>query len=202
MENDIYEIRVKGHLESPYWAEWLDSVSIANQRDGESILRVRTADQAVLYGVLARLRNLGVALIGVRHIQSLEGQRWRSRLMWGQITLFLLVTSGYTALAVYLAVEHIMHVALSLTLLFSLAAGAAWTLFTYGAGKGWRIVALAGGSSAVITAIIFTAVAGWLHPALVGMLAAFLAAAALAAWMRRWPVQVFGDNEEKLPGGK
>lgn len=68
------EIVVEGHL-SDDWAEWFDcTISrrfLGRERQAMSVLRGRL-DQAALYGLLTRLRDLGLRLLSVRHLQ--EGQ--------------------------------------------------------------------------------------------------------------------------------
>ena len=59
------EIRVKGHLASR-WSEWFGGLEIEAQPNGEAVLAGVLPDQAALYGVLDRLRDLGVALISLR----------------------------------------------------------------------------------------------------------------------------------------
>ena len=56
----FYEIRVRGRLDSAYWAEWYDAQVLA-VRDGESVLRVPLADQAALFGLISVLRDLAAA---------------------------------------------------------------------------------------------------------------------------------------------
>jgi len=61
-----YRIRVLGHLE-PAWSAWFDSLIVTNARDGTTELVGPLADQAALFGVLARLRDLGATLLLVEH---------------------------------------------------------------------------------------------------------------------------------------
>lgn len=58
-----YEIRVEGRLH-PEWSTWFDGLTIED-RDGETALTGHLADQAALYGVLIRIRDLGLPLISV-----------------------------------------------------------------------------------------------------------------------------------------
>jgi len=58
------EIRVEGHLD-PTWAEWLDGFDLAHTEQGETILAGKVQDQAALYGLIAKLRDLGAKLISV-----------------------------------------------------------------------------------------------------------------------------------------
>jgi len=62
-----YEIRVKGHLDSR-WAAWLDGLTIAHGSDGTTIIHGPVADQAALYGLLQKARDLGLPLISVNHV--------------------------------------------------------------------------------------------------------------------------------------
>ncbi|MFN8529783.1 MAG: hypothetical protein U0670_14350 [Anaerolineae bacterium] len=65
----VYEIRLKGHLDVS-WAEWLGSMIIHHQDNGETLLQVSISDQAALHGLLSRLRDLGITLISVNPIQG------------------------------------------------------------------------------------------------------------------------------------
>jgi hypothetical protein len=58
------EIRVKGHLDTQ-WAEWLDSLTITHTQQNETILSGPVQDQAALYGLIAKLRDLGLPLLSV-----------------------------------------------------------------------------------------------------------------------------------------
>ncbi len=58
------QIRIKGHL-SDKWSNWFDGLAIDNGEHGEAVLSGTLADQAALYGVLNRMRDLGVELISM-----------------------------------------------------------------------------------------------------------------------------------------
>ncbi len=60
------EIHVAGHLDKQ-WAEWLDGFSVTHISDGETILAGVVMDQSALYGLIAKLRDLGVMLISVNY---------------------------------------------------------------------------------------------------------------------------------------
>lgn len=66
---DIYEIRLKGHLDQRQ-AEWLGGFSMTLHPGGETILLGKITDQAALYGLLLRIRDLGVPLIAVNEIST------------------------------------------------------------------------------------------------------------------------------------
>ncbi len=57
-------IRVKGHLD-PEWSEWLNGLTITHPKPHETLLAGFVTDQAALYGLLSKLRDLGLALISV-----------------------------------------------------------------------------------------------------------------------------------------
>jgi hypothetical protein len=61
---DIYQIRVKGHLDS-HWSAWFDGMTITNQPDGEAVLTGPLVDQAMLHGLLIKIRDLGLPLLAV-----------------------------------------------------------------------------------------------------------------------------------------
>ena len=59
-----FEIRVKGRLD-PNWADWFDDMAIVHTAGGDTVLSGTVVDQAAMYGVLSKLRDLGVQLISV-----------------------------------------------------------------------------------------------------------------------------------------
>ena len=63
-----YEIRLKGHLHSR-WATWFDGLSLTNESDGTTIIGGPVADQAALYGLLQKVRDLGLPLVSVTQVQ-------------------------------------------------------------------------------------------------------------------------------------
>ena len=64
-----YEICVKGHL-APHWSDWFEGFAIALKDNGETLLSGPVIDQAALYGVLIKVRNLGLPLISVMPAQT------------------------------------------------------------------------------------------------------------------------------------
>jgi hypothetical protein len=61
------EIRVKGRIDA-HWSDWFDGLAIAHAGD-ETILRGSVVDQTALYGILSKLRNLGLPLVSVNPSQ-------------------------------------------------------------------------------------------------------------------------------------
>lgn len=64
-----YEIRVAGHLDD-HWAATLYDLTLVRLDDGTTRLTGPVIDQAQLHGVLARIRDLGVALLTVRTLDD------------------------------------------------------------------------------------------------------------------------------------
>jgi hypothetical protein len=64
-----YEIRVKGHL-GPRWAAWFDGLSLTRESDGSTVIHGPVVDQAALYGVLLKLRDLALPLVSVRQLEA------------------------------------------------------------------------------------------------------------------------------------
>ena len=74
MSGSLYcQIWVKGHL-SMQWSNWFSGLSIDNQPQGEAMLSGPLADQAALYGVLDRLRDLGAELLALNCRTDLESK--------------------------------------------------------------------------------------------------------------------------------
>jgi hypothetical protein len=63
-----YEIRLRGHLDSR-WAAWFDGLSLTNSSDGTTVIGGQVADQAALYGLLQKVRDLGLPLVSVTQVQ-------------------------------------------------------------------------------------------------------------------------------------
>lgn len=60
----MYKIRLRGHVDAA-WFDALDGLEASYESSGETVLMGAVADQAALFGVLARVRDLGVPLLSV-----------------------------------------------------------------------------------------------------------------------------------------
>jgi len=64
----VYEIRVLGEL-GPRWSCWFADLAVETV-DGETVIVGRVDDQAALHGLLARIRDLGLPLLGLRVVED------------------------------------------------------------------------------------------------------------------------------------
>jgi len=64
----VYEIRLEGHL-GQQWAEWFDGLTIMLTEDGDTLLTGPVVDQAALYGLLRKVRDLGLPLLLVMRVE-------------------------------------------------------------------------------------------------------------------------------------
>ena len=67
------EIRVKGQIDER-WSEWLDDLTITHTDQGETVLAGPILDQAALYGLIAKLRDLGLPLLAVNSVKQALAQ--------------------------------------------------------------------------------------------------------------------------------
>jgi hypothetical protein len=69
MEN--IEIVIKGYLERD-WSEWLNVISIEQKPEGVTSIRGTIRDQAELFGILNRLKNLGIKILKIESSERKE----------------------------------------------------------------------------------------------------------------------------------
>jgi hypothetical protein len=62
----VYRIRVRGHLDR-VWAERFGGMAVTLEDNGETSLTGTVADQAALYGLLRKVRDLGLPLVSVNY---------------------------------------------------------------------------------------------------------------------------------------
>jgi hypothetical protein len=67
-----YEIRVAGVLDSR-WAAWFDGLQVSGHSE-ETVISGLLTDQPALYGLLAKVRDLGLTLIAVRRLDPRSGE--------------------------------------------------------------------------------------------------------------------------------
>lgn len=61
------EIRIKGRLDE-HWSEWFQDFEILPCDEGETLMVGEVKDQAALYGLIAKMRDLGLTLLSVNEI--------------------------------------------------------------------------------------------------------------------------------------
>lgn len=69
MRQEVYQIVVKGHLDSE-WSDWFDGLAVTTLDNGETILSGPIADQTALHGVLIKIRDLGLPLVSLTRIET------------------------------------------------------------------------------------------------------------------------------------
>lgn len=62
-----YEIRIEGHL-SAQWTDWFDGLTVSLEETNTTCLTGPVVDQAALYGLLKKVRDLGMPLVSVNRI--------------------------------------------------------------------------------------------------------------------------------------
>ncbi len=73
---DEYRIHIQGHLD-PQWSDWFEYMALIHNADGTTTLTGPVVDQAALYGLLDKLRDLGVQLISVQPDELAKDARER-----------------------------------------------------------------------------------------------------------------------------
>jgi hypothetical protein len=58
------ELRIKGHL-GDKWADWFEGLNFSHEEGGTTLLYGPVVDQAAFYGLLRKVRDLGMPLISV-----------------------------------------------------------------------------------------------------------------------------------------
>lgn len=64
----IYQIRIKGHLRAQ-WTDWFEGMAITLEDNGDTLLTGLVTDQAALYGLIKKVRDLGMPLRSVNHVE-------------------------------------------------------------------------------------------------------------------------------------
>jgi hypothetical protein len=65
----IYQIRIQGHL-GCQWTDWFEGLTITMEDNGDTLLTGSVVDQAALYGLLKKIRDLGMRLLSVICLNS------------------------------------------------------------------------------------------------------------------------------------
>lgn len=63
-----YQIHINGTLDLR-WSDWFDGFTITHI-NGDTILEGLVSDQAALYGIIAKIRDLGIPLLSITKLDS------------------------------------------------------------------------------------------------------------------------------------
>ena len=63
----VYQIRIEGHLDDQ-WADWFSGLSVSLEENGDTLLTGPVADQAALFGLLKKVRDLGLPLVSLNRV--------------------------------------------------------------------------------------------------------------------------------------
>ena len=69
----FYQIRITGQLSSE-WSDWFEGMAITLDDNGDTLITGPVVDQAALYGLLKKVRNLGMPLVSVFQTQPQKGE--------------------------------------------------------------------------------------------------------------------------------
>ena len=64
----VYRIRLKEKLDQR-WSAWLGGLRVNHEANGETVLTGEVVDQAALYGLLSKVRDLHLTLISVSSLE-------------------------------------------------------------------------------------------------------------------------------------
>ena len=68
------EIRIEEHLNKG-WMDWLGDFTIVHTEQNQTLLTGSVQDQAALYGLIAKLRDLGVEIVSINYRRQPSGEK-------------------------------------------------------------------------------------------------------------------------------
>ena len=63
-----YQICLQGEL-GPEWSCWFEGFTVRQENRGETLLTGMVEDQAALYGLLRKLRDVGLPLVSLQRLE-------------------------------------------------------------------------------------------------------------------------------------
>jgi hypothetical protein len=66
-----YEIRMAGHLSAEYWSQWFEGLTVTFEQE-QTVITGPLADQAALFGLLNRIRDLDMPLVLVKRLRDAD----------------------------------------------------------------------------------------------------------------------------------
>lgn len=67
----VYEIKIEGHLGCE-WKDWFGGLAVTLEENGDTLLTGLVVDQAALYGLLKKVRDLGMPLVSVNRVEPCQ----------------------------------------------------------------------------------------------------------------------------------
>ena len=64
----VYQLRLEGYLEDQ-WADSFGGMSVSREENGDTLLTGPVVDQAMLHGLLKKVRDLGLPLVSVNPVE-------------------------------------------------------------------------------------------------------------------------------------
>lgn len=75
----VYQIRLKGHLDDQ-WADWFGGLTITLKEDGTTLLTGPVVDQSGLFGLLKKVRDLGLPLVSIDCVEPGTEDRSKNKI--------------------------------------------------------------------------------------------------------------------------
>ena len=75
------QIRVRGQIDER-WSEWLEGLDVSQSAEDVTVLSGGIRDQPALYGLLSKLRDLGLVLLAVEVGEGAAGGNCRGTPAW------------------------------------------------------------------------------------------------------------------------
>jgi hypothetical protein len=75
----VYQIRIKGHL-SDQWTGWFEGLTITLEENGDTLLTGPVVDQAALFGLLKKVRDIGIPLISINRVEPGKPPKLKTKL--------------------------------------------------------------------------------------------------------------------------
>ena len=75
----VYLIRIKGHL-SDQWTNWFEGLTITLEEDGDTLLTGPVVDQAALFGLLKKVRDVGIPLVSINRVEPGKPPKLKTKL--------------------------------------------------------------------------------------------------------------------------
>jgi hypothetical protein len=66
---EFYEIKIKGQIDAA-WSDWFENMQITYLPEGDMLLSGTVTDQAMLHGLLERIRDLNLELLSVSKVSD------------------------------------------------------------------------------------------------------------------------------------